>query len=73
MGTLPQEYFQTLPSGLDRPFLGVGIALFVVGILVVLGGFAVGAYWTLAPCLLLCLAGVVVALVWRTSDGTYHF
>jgi hypothetical protein len=73
MDTLPQEYFQTMPPGLDRPLLGLGIALGVIGVLVGLGGFALGAFWALAPCLLLCLAGGMLALVYRTSDGSYHF
>jgi hypothetical protein len=69
--TLPSEYLQMLPPGLNRPFLRGGIALIVLGILLLIYGAAAQSPWAILGGLTLPLIGFVLTLICRFSDGSY--
>ncbi len=71
--TFPKEMFYTTPvRGLDRPFLTAAIVLWVLGGLLLIAAVvwdwvAAGGFGLVLP-----FVGLVLALIYRSSDGTYH-
>lgn len=70
----PKEYFQTTPfRGLVRPFLVPGSVLTLLGVVLVAAGLIENWALILVAGLPLPIVGVVLALVYRTSEGVLRF
>jgi uncharacterized membrane protein HdeD (DUF308 family) len=68
----PREYLQTMPKGLERPLLAPGVALVVLGALLITASFLGAVFWVAIPGLLLPLFGILLMLIYRDSDGTWQ-
>ncbi len=58
--------------GLDRPFLPWGIALILLGAILIFLGIVVAWPWAIVFGICLPIVGILLLLIYRASDGSYH-